>query len=84
MDTSLHSDLVPRFERFGGSGGGVCVAQDLHVGKADPVGHSFALPHALDVQIIQTVVVQLMLGERGRGKKLGKKDVTLIINHVHI
>ena len=68
MDTSLHSDLVPWFKRCGGGGGGVGVAQDLHVSEADPVGHSFALPHALDVQITQTIVVQLMLGETGQGE----------------
>ena len=69
VDAPLHSDLVPWFEDGGRSRGGVGVAQDLHVGKPDPVGSSLSLPHTLDVQVMETIVVQLVR-EREREREM--------------
>ena len=75
MDTPLHSDFIPRFERNGGGSGGVCIPQDLDVGEPDPVGGSFTLPHTLNVEVVQTIVVQLAADGGGRrGRRGGEKE----------
>ena len=67
MDTPLHTDFVPRLE--GGGVWGLGVAEDLNAGKADPVGGTFTLPATLDVEVIQTIVINLAGGEGKRGRE---------------
>ena len=67
VDAPLHTDFVPRLE--GGGVLGLGVAEDLNTSKADPVGGAFTLPAALNVEVIQTIVVNLAGGEGKKGRE---------------
>ena len=64
VDAPLYTDFVPWLE--GGGVWGLGVAEDLNAGKAHPVGGAFTLPATLDVEVIQTIVINLAGGEEER------------------
>ena len=59
MDIPLHSDFITRFE--GGGACGLGMAKNLHIGETDPVCGSVALPHTPDVQVVETIIVELVV-----------------------
>lgn len=63
MDIPLNTDFVPWLE-WGGAWR-LGVAEDLDIAETDPVSGSLTLPDTLDVEVIKTVIVQLIEGRKG-------------------